>query len=58
MINNWQKLTGKLDKQLVENAKNGIAVKYYNGITTIKLTTRSTLYHYNLSRVIECYQIL
>lgn len=58
MINNWQKLTGKLDKQLVENAKNGIAVKYYNGITAIKLTTRSTLYQHNLSKVIEWYQIL
>lgn len=55
---NWQKLTGKLDKQLVENAKNGIAVKYYNGVTMIKMTTRNTLSMYDLSRVIEWYQIL
>lgn len=58
MVNNWQKLTGKLDKQLVERARNGIAVQYYNGITAIKLTTRKTLYQYDLSKVIERYQIL
>lgn len=57
MINNWTKLTGKLPRDVVENAK-AIAVKYGDGQTKLKTNTKDTLWKYNLSAVIVEYQII
>lgn len=53
----WTKLTGKLDKEVVQKS-NGIAVKYFNGRTDIKETTKDMLWKYDLSSVIMEYKLL
>lgn len=54
----WNKLTGKLDKSVIDNAKHGIAVKYNSGLTQIKLDTKYLLCEYDLSSIIKEYRIL
>lgn len=54
----WLELKGKLDKDVVEKAIHGIAVRKNNGLTELKLTTRRMLYQFDLSSVITHYRIL
>jgi hypothetical protein len=54
----WLELKGKLDKDIVENAIHGIAVRKNNGLIELKLTTRNMLYLFDMSSVITHYRIL
>jgi hypothetical protein len=53
----WTKLTGKLDQETVQKSS-AVAVKYFNGKTDIKETTKDMLWKYDLSSVIMEYRIL
>ena len=54
----WLELKGKLDKDVVEKAIHGIAVRKTNGQTELKLTTRRMLSQFDMSSVITHYRIL
>lgn len=54
----WIELKGKLDKNVVEKAIHGIAVRKTNGLTELKLTTRRVLYQFDMSALITHYRIL
>lgn len=54
----WLELKGKLDKDVVEKAIHGIAVRKTNGQTELKLTTRRVLYQVDMSTLITHYRIL
>lgn len=54
----WIELKGKLDKDVVEKAIHGIAVRKTNGLTELKLTTRRVLYQFDMSALITHYRIL
>ncbi len=54
----WLELKGKLDKDVVEKAIHGIAVRKTNGQTELKLTTRRVLYQFDMSALITHYRIL
>lgn len=54
----WLELKGKLDKDVVEKAIHGIAVRKTNGLTELKLTTRRMLYQFDMSTLITHYRIL
>lgn len=54
----WIELKGKLDKDVVEQAIHGIAVRKTNGTTELKLTTRRVLYQFDMSTLITHYRIL
>lgn len=54
----WLELKGKLDKDVVEKAIHGIAVRKTNGLTELKLTTRRVLYQFDMSTLITHYRIL
>ncbi len=54
----WEKLTGRLDKSVIEKAARGIAIKYNSGLVVIKEHTKSDLAKYDLSSLICEYRIL
>lgn len=58
VYNMWEKLTGRLDKSVIEKAARGIAIKYNSGLVVIKEHTKSDLAKYDLSSLICEYRIL